>query len=92
MTAAANFLSFDDIASLGDAAYLERLRTVVPVPSAEKIAELDIEIKAFEVKYGFDSTEMRARLNSRALEETSDVCDWLIALDLRTRLGSSTAR
>ena len=92
MTAAANFLSFDDIASLGESAYLARLRSVVPVPSAEKLAELDAEIKAFEAKHGFDSTEMRARLNSRALEETSDVCDWLIALDLRARLGSAAAR
>jgi hypothetical protein len=92
MTEAANFLSFDEMAILDDTAYMTYVRSIVPEPASETIAKLDAQIRAFEARYEMTSEIMRQRLASGAQEETLDVCDWLMALDLRTRLASSSGR
>ena len=85
-------ISLSELANLNDADYRTRVRALVAVPSVQKVAELNAQIGRFEQATGFDSAEMQTRLASGQLEETLDVCDWLMALKLRDRLVGPRSR
>ena len=91
MTSASS-VSLSELAGLNDVEYRSRVRSLVAVPSLQKVAELEAEIAQFERARGFSSAEMRARLASGQLDETLDVCDWLMALKLRDRLVGPRSR
>jgi len=91
-TTAGSTVTLSELASLSEADYRVRVRSLVAVPSSKKVAELDAQIVAFERARGFSSSEMRTRLTNGQLEETLDVCDWLMALKLRDRLVGPRSR
>jgi hypothetical protein len=88
----ASSISLSELARLNDADYRTRVRALVAVPSSQKVAELEAQIRQFEKARGLNSEEMRTRLASGQLEETLDVCDWLMALKLRDRLVGPRSR
>ena len=88
----ANSVSLSELASLNDVEYRLRVRSLVAVPSSQKVAELESEIAQFERARGFSSAEMQTRLANGQLEETLDVCDWLMTLKLRDRLVKPRSR
>jgi hypothetical protein len=85
-------VSLSELAGLNDSDYRTRVRGLVAVPSSQKVVELESEIARFERASGFTSAEMRTLLASGQLEETLDVCDWLMALKLRDRLVGPRSR
>jgi hypothetical protein len=44
-------------------------------------AELESEIGAYELRFGFPSCELRGRLQQGLLKETAEICQWLIAYE-----------
>ena len=58
-------------------------------PSEAEIAEngrrariqLEAEVAAFEREFGIPSERVHAAIDDGTLEETGDVCRWLIAID-----------
>jgi hypothetical protein len=91
MTSASS-ISLSELASLNDVEYRSRVRSLVAVPSSQKVVELDAEIGHFERARGFSSAEMQTRLAKGQLDETLDVCDWLMTLKLRDRLVGPRSR
>lgn len=59
-----------------------------------ELVDVEAEVQGFEVKFGFNSEEMKRRLEEGTLKENEAVCDWLIALYRldRTRNAVRTAR
>ena len=59
------------------------------VPNAVQVREqnneLDERIKVFERKHQMSSWEMCDRLNNGQLDESADVCSWLMLLEVRNR-------
>lgn len=73
----------------------EMLRDMVDAtkgPPNGECAAVDVEIRAFEQRHGFDSDTMRAKLRDGSLAENWDICQWLMALNLRDLLAKRTAR
>src|SRR5438132_10033559 len=71
---------------------LRELVQAVNQPPNGELAELDAEVRAFETRLGMDSETMRARLDAGEIEETLDLCKWLMALRLRDEIAALSAR
>ena len=50
------------------------------------------ELESYEVRFGIPSSEVAARLSDGSLEETADVCSWLISIQSLNALGDSADR
>ena len=63
---------------------------VNPTPEqlAEQKQELDLAIQHFEIRHGMTSEEMRQALRDGKIQESSDICSWLIRLKIRDRFNN----
>lgn len=61
-------------------------------PPNGECAQVDDEIRAFENQFKIDSATMRSRVRVGEMEETWEVCRWLLTLDRRDRLAKRAAR
>jgi uncharacterized protein YdcH (DUF465 family) len=70
---------------------IEKFLEAAFVPSAVQIREqdneLDERIKVFEHKHQMSSWEMCDRLNNGQLDESDDICSWLMLLEVRNCTG-----
>jgi hypothetical protein len=71
---------------------LREMVQAVDQPPNGELAELDEEIRGFETRLGMDSGTMKARLEAGEIEETLDVCKWLMAIRLRDEIAALSAR
>jgi len=85
-------VALSELASLNDVEYRARMRSLVAVPSSQKVVELTAEIARFEAKLGISSEVMRSRLAAGELKEILDVCYWLMALQLRAWISTNPDR
>jgi hypothetical protein len=53
---------------------------------------LDARIRSFEIRYEMSSAELPERLASGEVQETADICEWLLLLAARGALVSEEAR
>jgi hypothetical protein len=67
------------------------VRAVDQPPNGE-LAELEEEIRGFEARLGMDSGTMKTRLEAGEIEETLDVCKWLMAIRLRDEIAAISSR
>lgn len=67
---------------------LSNALSAVYEPINGELVEVARKIDAYERRFGFSSAEMRAKLDAGELAETSEVCDWLMLLDLRSCIGT----
>jgi hypothetical protein len=51
-------------------------------------AELDAQIEEYERKYGLPSEHMLRKLAEGEIQETSEICSWLMLLHIREPIGS----
>jgi len=79
-------LDFKELDGLSKEEYRAKLRSITPIPTPIKLAELDAKIEAYEAGHGLNSDTMLSRLTNGDIEETPEICDWLMDLDLRKRL------
>ena len=73
----------------------EVLREIVAAarqPPNGELAEMDQEILAFEAAAGMTSGQMLAAIDAQAMEETWDVCRWMMALNRRDRFAQRSSR
>lgn len=68
------------------AADIRTLSVATQRPLNGEVKNLEREIRAYEARHGFSSKELRQRLAEGRIEETEDVCRWLMRLKLRDRL------
>lgn len=62
---------------------------MVDQPDVEQASDpVRCRIATFERIYGMSSSDMVAALSAGAIEETDDICSWLIHLDLLDRVTS----
>jgi hypothetical protein len=71
---------------------LRKLMGATRRPPNGELAALDGRIREYEARAGYDSGTLKRRLASGEIAETADVCDWLMLLDLRERVGSVISR
>ena len=74
-----------------DAAWDKLIKATQQPPNGE-MRELDEQIRAYESQYGMDSATMRHRVRTRALEESWEICQWLMRLNERDLLVSLASR
>jgi len=51
--------------------------------------QLDTQIEAYEHKYNLTSEDLLEMLASGELQETADICSWLMLLHIREPVGDS---
>jgi len=73
-------------------AILRELVRAVDQPPNGELAQLEEEIRGFEARLGMDSGTMKTRLEAGEIEETLDVCKWLMAIRLRDEIAAIPAR
>lgn len=74
-----------------DSLLREMVQATTEPPNGE-CAAVDGEIRAFEQRFKMDSETMREQVRSGALAESWDICQWLMALNLRDLLAERSAR
>ncbi len=52
-------------------------------------ARLTAEIMVYEFKYGFNETELLAKLAASETEETYEICEWLMAAEMLRLLSAA---
>ena len=52
----------------------------------ESLELLNSEILEFERKYNVKSEDLKAALENKKIQETADICSWLIAIDCRNKV------
>jgi len=67
----------------------ELVRDARTPPNGEA-KEIDAEIRVFEQRYEMTSAQMVERLTGGQQRETFDICNWLMLLEVRDRLGEPT--
>jgi hypothetical protein len=78
-------LKLSELASMNTserAKHINRLFEDAFSPSEEQNAELTKRIAAFESKYKMSSGEMKRLLSNGELEETTEICSWLMLLEV----------
>jgi len=86
---------FSELARLEPEEKSRRLGELVQatrLPVNGELATVDAALRGYEQRHGFDSETMRRRLTSGELSESTDVCEWLMLLNLRNRLASLASR
>lgn len=73
-------------------ARVRQLAEATQRPVNGEVKDLDREIAAFEARHGMNSETLRKRLADGEIEETNDICQWLMRLTLRDRLVELRAR
>jgi hypothetical protein len=63
---------------------------VLSSPNGEA-RELDQRLNEYETRYEMSSKTMREKYRSGHLRETADICRWLILLNVKDQLVSSTS-
>jgi hypothetical protein len=58
---------------------------------AEDIAALRARIAAYERQFGLPSSKIHAAINAGSLQETREVCDWIMDYELLERVQSQFA-
>ena len=48
----------------------------------ESVAELEAQVLAYEQKYGIPSSEVHEAIDAGRLDETEEVCNWLIDIEM----------
>lgn len=69
-----------------DAAWAKLIELARRPVTPERLKEIDDELAVYEQKYGMTSAEMRHKVSWGEMEETSDICDWLMLLRRRELL------
>lgn len=88
-------VKLSDLRGLAEA---ERARTLSELVSATRqppngeIVALNARLVAYEQEHGIKSEDLAEKLHAGLLRETPDVCEWLMLLSLRNRIGSPEAR
>lgn len=88
-------LRLADLEKLSSEKRQDRLRQLAQAsrrPVNGEVKALDAEIRAYEQRFGMDSETLKQRLSEGTVEETDDVCMWLMRLKLRDRLVELRAR
>ncbi len=49
----------------------------------DQVSDLEKQIKCFELQHGISSDAMRSQIIRGLLQETSEICSWLMLLNLR---------
>ena len=73
----------------------EAVREIVAAarrPLNGEMVEVQQEIAAFEAAKGMSSEQMLAAIDAKAMEETWDVCRWMMALNRRDRIAQRSSR
>lgn len=53
------------------------------------LVEVEARIQAFERRYGVASSDLHAAIESGELQETAEVCEWIIDYELLQRAAAS---
>jgi hypothetical protein len=61
-------------------------------PPNGEIEDLNRKIRQYETSYGIHSEQLLVELREGTRPETEDICYWLMALRMRSRLAKLTAR
>lgn len=64
----------------------ELIKAAMLPPTTEELAELDTKIAAYESKYNLSSDKIHTSIDDGSLKETSEVCAWIMLVELRNRL------
>jgi hypothetical protein len=67
----------------------ELIRCTRRAPNGE-LGRIDARLRSFEVRYGFPTRELGAKLDAGAIVEDEDICRWLMAAKLRARFVFAT--
>lgn len=59
-------------------------------PSKEVILKTEQKIRDFERRHDMSSSRMLEQLNTGKIRESNEICDWLLAINLRDRLIQRT--
>ena len=73
-------------------ARVSQLSQATQKPVNGEVNDLDREIAGYEARFGMSSDAMRSQLAEGELEETEEVCRWLMRLTLRERLVELRSR
>jgi hypothetical protein len=75
---------------------LNELSYAASNPSQDQIREqmesLNAQIMQFEKKYGFSSALMEEKVESGEMEETFDICSWLMILRKKTHIENRQSK
>lgn len=88
-------LRLADLETLSSEKRQDRLRQLAQAshrPVNGEVNALDAEIRAYEQRFKMDSETLKKRLSEGTVEETDEVCTWLMRLKLRDRLVELRAR
>lgn len=88
-------INLSELATMTESERMQRVSSlfqaaVNPTPEqiAEQKQELDLAIQHFEIRYGMTSDEMKQALRDGRIQESSDICSWLIKLKIQERFNS----
>ena len=65
---------------------MRELATATRKPVDGEIKALTRKILAYETRFNMDSDTMREKVFTEELDETKDICDWLMNLNEKERL------
>ena len=71
-----------------DKAIAELIKAAMEPPTAEELAELDAKIAVYEQRFGIASDKIHESIDNGTLKETSEVCSWIMLVELRERIKS----
>lgn len=93
-----NRIKLSEFATLSESEIEQRLvdmfqAAVNPTPEEhqEQEREVDEQIRDFETCYKMSSYEMKRLLRSGQIQEDSDICDWLMLLNIKNRFQNKQA-
>lgn len=67
------------------------VRSADRLPNGE-ISRLDAAILEYETRFGISTSDLRQRLADGEIDETADVCEWLMVAGVRERLVKRSSR
>lgn len=90
MTALVKIIKLSDFCSMSpadqDACLTDLVRSAIDINEDEKkeqMSELFAEIQDFESKYKISSDELMNKVHSREINVTSEICSWMILLEIK---------
>lgn len=79
---------FSRLSSAEQNATVKALLDARQMPLNGEVPKIEAHIAELERQFGMSSDEMRSRLDSGSLDETIDICRWLMLLTTRDRVAS----